>query len=64
MAGRREIGNPSVSVNPRVINNITERNMQQYLLLSTTYPLNSSHKRNYTWDYNQQRRESLNLSSN
>jgi len=29
--------------NPRMINNITERNEQQYLLLSTTYPLNSSH---------------------
>jgi len=26
-----------------MINNITERNEQQYLLLSTTYPLNSSH---------------------
>jgi len=27
--------------NPRVINNITERNKQQYLLLSTTYSLNT-----------------------
>ena len=43
MAERQEIGNYFVPDNPRMINNITERNEQQYLLLSTTYPLNSSH---------------------
>ncbi|EGI60111.1 hypothetical protein G5I_11704 [Acromyrmex echinatior] len=42
MAERQEIGNYFVPNNPRVINNITERNEQQYLLLST-YSLNSSH---------------------
>jgi len=42
MARRQEIGNPSVPVNLRVINNIIERNEQQYLLLST-YPLNYFH---------------------
>ena len=43
MAERQEIGNHFVLDNPRVINNITVRNKQQYLLLSTTYPFNSSH---------------------
>ena len=42
MAERQEIGNHFVLDNPRVINNIIERN-EQYLLFSTAYPLNSSH---------------------
>ena len=41
MAGRQETGNLSMPDNSRVINNITERNEQQYLLLSTMYPFNS-----------------------
>ena len=42
MAEGQEIGNLSAPNNPRVTNNITKRN-EQYLLLSTMYPLNFSH---------------------
>lgn len=44
MAERQGIGNLSVPNNPRVTNNITKRNEQQYLLLlSMTYPFKFSH---------------------
>jgi len=62
MAGRQEIGNLSVPVSPRAINNIIERNEQQYLLLSTILSTLLIW-RNYTWKYNQQTRESSNLSN-
>ena len=39
--GRQEIGNSTVPVNLRVINNIIERNKQQYLLFSMTYSVDS-----------------------